>query len=222
MNYFNTSFLDFFKELSANNSTDWFNEHRKTYETEVKKPFASFVAEMITRIQKYEPAITIQPSDAIMRINKDIRFSKDKTPYNTYVAANISLYGKKDKSYPGFYFQLSDKAIEIFGGAYMVEPPMLHSIRTYIAGHLEEFSAAYNDPQFKQKFGTILGEKHKRVPEEFQSIVTQEPLIANKQFYYAATVTPDYITSNELPEKMIEYYLAAKKVNEFLQSSLKK
>ena len=102
----------------------------------------------------------------------------------------------------------------------MVEPPMLQTLRTYIADHQKEFQDAYNDAEFKQKFGTILGEKHKRVPEEFQSIATQEPLIANKQFYYAASVTSDYITSNELPEKLIEYYLAAKKVNEFLQSAL--
>lgn len=222
MKYFNTSFLDFFKELSAHNSTDWFNDNRKTYETEVKKPFAHFVAEMITRIQTYEPSIAIQPSDAIMRINKDIRFSKDKTPYNTYMAANISLYGKKDKSYPGFYFQLSDKSIELFGGAYMVEPPMLNSIRTYIAGHLEEFSAACTNPEFKRKFGILRGEQNKRIPEEFQSIVTVEPLIANKQFYYNATLSSEWITSDELPEKLLEYYLAARKVNEFLQTSLTK
>jgi uncharacterized protein (TIGR02453 family) len=105
MSYFNPAFIKFFKDLSQHNTTEWFNEHRKVYEKEVKKPFAEFVDEMIKRINKYEPEINIKASDAIMRINKDIRFSKDKTPYNTYVAANISAYGKKDKSYPGFYFQ---------------------------------------------------------------------------------------------------------------------
>ncbi len=217
MTYFNPSFLKFFKELSENNNTEWFNENRKTYEKEVKKPFSDFVEEMITRIRKYEPEVQIKPADAIMRINKDIRFSKDKTPYNTHVAANISVYGKKDKSYPGFYFQLSPQGIMIYGGAYMVENTTIQNIRNYIANNLKNFSAAYNDKTFKEKFGKIQGEQNKRIPAEFQGVWEKEPLIANKQFYYSASLNPRGITSDELPEKLMEYYHAGKKVNDFLK-----
>ncbi len=221
MNYFNASFLKFFKELSKNNTTEWFNENRKTYEKEVKNPFSDFVEEMIKRIQKYESEVQIKPSEAIMRINKDIRFSKEKTPYNTHVAANISKYGKKDKSYPGFYFQLSPEGIMIYGGAYMIEKNTLQDIRNYIASDLNGFSAAYNDKSFKQKFGKIQGEQHKRIPTEFQNVVEKEPLIVNKQFYYSASLKSDIITSDELPDKLMEYYLAGKKVNDFLIKALK-
>lgn len=177
---------------------------------------------MIHRIRKHEPDIKIKASDAIMRINKDIRFSKDKTPYNVYVAANISLYGKKDKTYPGFYFQLSHDKIMIVGGAYMVETPALQILRTNIAKNLKEFAGAYNDKTFKQKFGSIQGDKNKRVPEEFQSIAVKEPLILNKQFYFSAELRSDIITKDELPEKLMEYYLTGKKLNEFLRSALRK
>lgn len=217
MKYFNPTFLNFFKELSNNNSTKWFNENRKIYETEVKKPFAVFVEEMIARIQKYEPEVQIKPSEAITRINKDIRFSKDKTPYNLHVSANISVYGKKDKSYPGFYFQLSPDCVAIYGGAYMVDNTTLQNIRNYISNHLSEFSNAYNDKLFTEKFGQIQGEQNKRIPPEFQDVVKKEPLIANKQFYFAAELKPDLIISDELPEKLMEYYLAGKKVNDFLK-----
>lgn len=217
MKYFNPSFLKFFKELSKNNTAEWFNENRKTFEKEVKHPFSDFVEEMIKRIQKYEPEVQIKPSDAIMRINKDIRFSKDKTPYNTHVAANISVYGKKNKSYPGFYFQLSPEGIMIYGGAYMVENITLQNIRNYIADNLKNFSAAYNDKTFKEKFGKIQGEQNKRIPTEFQAVSEKEPLIANKQFYYSASIKSGIITSDELPDKLMEYYLAGKKVNDFLK-----
>lgn len=217
MSYFNALFIKFFKELSQNNTTEWFNENRKTYEKEVKKPFADFVAEMIARIQKYEPEVQIKPSDAITRINKDIRFSKDKTPYNTHVAANISVYGKKDKAYPGFYFQLSPEGITMYGGAYMVENTTLEHIRKHIAGNLKGFSAAYNDKVFKEKFGTIQGEQNKRIPPAFQAVAEKEPLIANKQFFYTASLKPDLITADKLPEKLMEYYLAGRKVNGFLK-----
>ena len=222
MNYFNPAFLKFFKELSKNNSTEWFNDNRKTYEAEVKKPFSGFVEEMILRIRKYEPEIQIKPSDAIMRINKDIRFSKDKTPYNTHVSANISAYGKKDKSYPGFYFQLSSEGVMIYGGAYMVENTTLQQIRNHIAGNLKNFSAAYNDKSFKEKFGSIQGEQNKRIPAEFQAVSEKEPLIANKQFYYSASLKPALITSAGLPEELMEYYRAGKKVNEFLKQAWSK
>lgn len=217
MSYFNTSFLEFFKELAKNNTTAWFNQNRQTYEKEVKKPFFFFVEEMISRIQKYEPEVQIKPSDAIMRINKDIRFSKDKTPYNTHVAANISVYGKKDKSYPGFYFQLSPESIKIFGGAYMVENTTLQNIRKYIAQNQKSFSAAYNDTLFKEKFGEIQGEQNKRIPIDFLTVSEKEPLILNKQFYYSASLKIDIITSDELSHHLMEFYLAGKKINDFLK-----
>lgn len=221
MTYFNNSFLKFFKELSKNNITEWFNENRKTYEKEVKKPFSDFVQEMINHIQKYEPEVQIKPADAIMRINKDIRFSKDKTPYNTHVAANISKFGKKDKSYPGFYFQLSPEGIMIYGGAYMVENATLQHIRNYISDNLKGFSMAYNDKIFKEKFGKIQGEQNKRVPTELQAVVEKEPLIANKQFYYSASLKPDIITSDKLADNLMEYYRVGKKVNNFLKLAWK-
>lgn len=220
MSYFQPSFIKFFNELAKNNRTEWFNENRKIYEKEVKKPFADFVEEMIKRIRKHEPEIEIKPADAIMRINKDIRFSKDKTPYNTHVAAIISNYGKKDKSWPGLYFQLSPAGVMVYGGAYMVENTQLQNIRNYIAGHMSEFSAAYNSKNFKSHFGSIQGEKNKRIPAELKDWVEKEPLISNKQFYFSAELKSNLITSDKLPDQLMEYYLAAKPVNDFLKKAI--
>ena len=221
MNHFDPAFIKFFKELSKNNKKEWFDENRKTYEKEVKEPFSAFVGEMIDRIRKYEPEIDIKRSDAIMRINKDMRFSKDKIPYNTHVKANISVYGKKDKTYPGFYFQFSHDKIMLFGGSYMLDPTTLQKVRNYIAKNLKDFSAAYNDKNFKEKYGAIQGDKHKRIPEEFQSIAIKEPMIVNKQFYYTAQLNSDLLLKDELPDKLMEYYLASKKLNDFLKKALK-
>lgn len=221
MHYFNSSFLSFFKELAKNNQTEWFDKNRSVYEKEVKKPFNAFVEEMISRIQAHEPEIQIKPSDAIMRINKDIRFSKDKIPYNTHVSANISVYGKKDKSFPGFYFQLSDQGIQIFGGVYAVENEKLRTIRSYISRNLKAFAAAYNDPAFKDQYGHIQGEANKRIPKELESLVQVEPLIANKQFYFSASLPPDTITSDTLADTLMGFYFAGHKVNDFLRKAWK-
>ncbi len=220
MSYFRPGFKTFFKELSKNNNKEWFDENRNTYKKEVKEPFSKFIEEMIHRIQQFEPEINIKPSDAIMRINKDVRFSNDKTPYKVNVSANISVYGKKDKSYPGIYFQLSHDKIEIYGGAYMMDTSTLSKVRNYISDNLLDFSHAYNDKSFKEKYKSIQGEKHKRIPKELEAAVAKEPLIMNKQFYYSAEIGSELLTKDELPDRLMEYYLAGKKLNDFLRTAL--
>jgi uncharacterized protein (TIGR02453 family) len=222
MAYFSSDFIKFFKSLEKNNTTEWFNENRKTYEQAVKKPFQVFVDDMISRIKKHDPAVNIKAGDAIMRINKDIRFSKDKTPYNTHVAANISPFGKKDKSYPGFYFQLSPKGIQLFGGVYMAEPPRLEKIRTYMGKHLKEFSAAIGDKKFKDMYGKLKGEQSKRLTPELQKLQAREPLIANKQFYFSTELSADHITSAKLADTLMAHYTAARPVNSFFTAAWEK
>ncbi|HNR54889.1 MAG TPA: DUF2461 family protein, partial [Flavobacteriales bacterium] len=81
MAWFTNDFNDFFKDLAKNNNKEWFDANRKRYEASVKEPFTAFVAEAIKRIGKHDKAVRIEPKEAIFRINRDIRFSKDKTPY---------------------------------------------------------------------------------------------------------------------------------------------
>lgn len=221
MSHFDKNFTDFFKELAASNNSAWFADNKKRYEVSVKNPFKSFVEEMIARIQKHEPEITIGAPDAIFRINKDVRFSKDKIPYNTHVSANISSQGRKSKEEPGFFFQLSHEGIMLYGGAYMLEPIPLQNLRTYIANNLKTFATLYNDKNFKEKYGEIQGEKNKKLPDNIKPIVEKEPLLANKQFYYTATLKPAIITQKDLPEVLMEYYKAGKKMNDFLKEGFK-
>ena len=220
MAYFDKNFINFFKQLSANNTSAWFDENRKTYEGSVKAPFKKFVDEMISRIQKHQPEINIGAADAVFRINKDIRFSKDKTPYNTHVSANISSQGRKSKEEPGFYFQFSHDKISVIGGAYVIEPASLQKIRSAIAKNPKDFAALYNDKKFKEKFGELQGEKNKKIPDEFKAAAEKEPLITNKQFYYQADLKPAILLQDDLPEVLMEYYKAGKKMNDFLKKAL--
>ena len=115
--YFSKDFLDFFKELAANNNKDWFDANRKRYDKSVKEPFKAFVADLISESQKIDPSIDIEAKDAIFRINRDIRFSKDKTPYKLDRSAIISAAGRKDHSIPGFYIALGPDKTYLGGGA---------------------------------------------------------------------------------------------------------
>lgn len=217
MAHFNQAYIDFFTELEKNNSKEWFDDHRKTYEKEVKKPFAAFVDLMIERIQEYEPEVEISSKDAVFRINNDVRFAKNKPLYKTQMGANISRYGRKNKAYPGFYFEIAPQHISIFGGAYMVESPVLQSLRELIQSDTNSFQSAIGNAAFKKQYGSIQGEQHKRLPKEFVATAEKEPLIANKQFYYTTKLDGHLILKDDLDDQLMAYYQAAKPVNDFLK-----
>jgi len=220
MAIFKVDYIDFFKELSQNNYKKWFDQNRSRYEESAKTPFYSFVARMIEKIQTNDPEVKITTKESIFRINRDIRFSKDKTPYKTQMSALISRTGKKDKGFPGFFFSMGALNIMIYGGAHSVERDRVYSIRKYISDHLDEFSKLLADRVFKGKYGRIHGDKNKRIPAEFKDAAEKQPLLFNKAFYYYAKLDVKKILDANLVDIFMDYYLAAKPMREFLISAV--
>ena len=221
MKYFDREFLTFFEELAQNNNSEWFDENRKRYEKCVKMPFRNFTDLMIDKIRTEEPYLNITAKEAVFRINKDIRFSRDKTPYNTHAAANISKEGRKSKECPGFYFQFGPEKVKVLGGTYEVEKENLRKIRIHIEDYPEKLEDALSDDSFRQKYGELQGERNKVLPKEFKPLADTYPIIANKQFYFSAELDPEIIFEQDLPDLLMEYYHAGKDVNHFLAEALR-
>ncbi len=220
MAMFTKDFIDFFKELSQNNNKKWFDQNRKRYEDSVKAPFYSFVEGMIKKIQADDPKVKITPEESIFRINRDIRFSKDKTPYKTQMSALISRTGKKDKGFPGIYFSMDAENIMIYGGAHILERDRKYSIRKHISEHLDTFSKLLADRVFKDKYGKIHGDKNKQIETEFNDAAEKQPLLFNKAFYYYVKLDAKLILDPGLEDIFMDYYLAAKPMREFLITAL--
>jgi len=221
MAYLTKDFIKFFQDLEKNNHKLWFDQARKRYESSVKIPFTKLIDEMIGRINADDPTISITAKDAVMRINRDIRFSQDKTPYNCHYGAIISSAGRKDKSIPGIFYRFSAEKIEIYGGAYGIDKHQLQNIRKYIQNNLDQFNKVIQQKLFKETFGEILGEKNKRVPPEFHPLLDKQPLIANKQFYYGTEIPAKYITEDQLPDILMSHWYAGNPVRKFLLEALK-
>ena len=220
MAYFTVDFIDYFKELSANNNREWFNDNKKRYENSVKKPFNAFVQEMIDQMQADDHRVVITPRDAIFRINRDIRFSADKTPYKTHMSAVISAGGKKSKSKPGVYVQFGAEDARIYSGAYELDKTQLYAVRETIAANPDTFAQLLEDKAFKKKFGAVHGAEHKRLPKEFQEAAEKQPLIYKKSFYYFDTLSPEFILKKNLPELVMDYYFAGKPLGEFFANAM--
>lgn len=220
MAWFTPEFESFFKDLAKHNNREWFLDNKKRYEQHVKKPFEHFIGDMITRMQHYDPECRIQPKDAIFRIYRDVRFSKDKTPYKTQVSAIVGKGGRKEMALAGMYLELGNKHARIYGGVYQPDKDQLNAIRQEILYNGQDFKALISDKSFTRYFGEIRGEKNKRLPPDYKELQDEQPLIANKQFYYYSELDPDLITSDQLIDELFLRYEASAKVRQFLHAPL--
>ncbi len=220
MSHLNKSFINFFQELEKNNSKEWFDNNRKIYENEVKSPFNNLVTNLILTISQFDESIDKDTKKAIFRINRDIRFSKDKTPYNTEVKAAFVKGGRKSP-YPGYYLAIGPEKIHIGGGLYHIEKENVEKIRNHILNRQNDFLAVINNDTFKNTFGTVQGEKNKKLSQGFKELSEKIPLIANKQFYVMTDVnSEDIIEKEDLIEFVTSYYRTVYKLNCFLWDAL--
>lgn len=220
MSYFSPDFLQFFKELAPNNHKDWFDLNRSRYEKEVKLPMQIFIQDLITEVAKKDKKIKIGPKDAIFRINKDVRFSKDKSPYKLNTSAIISPEGKGNKDYPGLYIELGPEHVRVYQGAYMIETAKLDQLRKYIAKNLTAFNKLVMDKKFIKHFGMVLGEQQVRLPKEVKEIAEKQPLILNKQFYWFAEWDAESCLKKDFMKKVITYHETGKPLMEFITKGL--
>lgn len=220
MSHLSPDFLEFFKELAPNNNKDWFDENRARYHENVKKPFEDFVTAVINEMRKTDKSLTITYKDCIFRINRDIRFSKDKSPYKLNRSAFISNKGKKEKAVPGLYFELTPEHARVYTGVYQPDKDQLYAVREEIAENLKKFEAIISEKKFKKTFGDILGDKNARIPKEFHEAAEKQPLIYNKQFYVYTTFEPKEMLKEGFEKKIVEAYKIAEPLADFLKKPI--
>ena len=223
MAFFTEDYLVFFRELAANNNKEWFDANRKRYENAVKKPFAEFVEHMIGRFAKIDARFNdLNASSCIFRINRDIRFSKDKTPYKLMSSALISHLGKKAGAMGGVYVEFSPEAVRVYGGIYEPDKDTMYFVREGIATNPEVFQKLIQDASFVEAFGEIRGERNKIIPPEFREAALQQPLIFNKQWYFVAEYAPETILAEDLDKLLEHCYLVNKPLEDFFNQYIQR
>jgi uncharacterized protein (TIGR02453 family) len=216
------AYFDFFEELSHNNDREWFNANKKRYEKDVKEPFLRLVEAIVASLNDTEPDLALIPSKQMLfRINRDIRFSKDKRPYKEHLSASVGRFGTKDKLYPGHYFHISVQEAFLAGGAYWFEEKeMLLRVRRFIMDNHERFSDLLHDPNFAGKWETIKGEKNKRLIPEFAEFLDIQPLVANTQFYWGKNIEPKMALKDDFVEILRGHFEAAQPMNQFFVEAM--
>jgi len=217
MAFFTPDYLNFFKNLAANNNRDWFHANKKRYEASVKDPFLEFVAEIIDRTTKIDKRFEADPKKAVYRIYRDVRFSKDKTPYKMNMSAVIAPGGRKEGiGIPGMYLEMGAEHFRFYCGLYAPEKEVLYQVRQYIIKHSTQLNKLVSDKVFVEKFGELRGDKNKMLPKEFKEAAQKQPFVFNKQFYFFASLPPETILREDFGNLVMEYFEHSEPMRNFL------
>ena len=215
------NFFNFLAKLEAHNSKEWFDQNRKEYESNVKKPFEEFVEELGEEIGKFDSEIHGDHKKNIFRINRDIRFAKVKTPYKTNRSAAFSLNGKKDHEDPGYYIELGINKCYIAGGAWCPSPEKLKKIREEIYYNVEEFHGILKEKKFKSTYSDLQGDRSKKMPKEMADWSKDSEYVLNKQFYFYKEFDMDLCFRPNASKKIAEMFSAGYSINQFLRRAMR-
>lgn len=211
--------LDFLTSLKCNNNRDWFHANRFLY-LDAKDNFDSLVQEIINKIVLFDPIMKgLEAKSCVYRINRDIRFSNDKSPYKSHFGAFIVRGGKKNgDKFAGYYFHLEPGKSIVAGGAYTPPSPWLSAIREKISDNPDEFIKIINSKGFIKYFGKIDGEKLKTTPKGYRSDHPNIELLRFKSYLVVNELSDKMVLSKDFFDHIINACKAMKPLNDYLNN----
>ena len=212
--------VNFLGELKANNNKEWFQANKSLYD-DARGEFEQLIAILIPVIRGIDPDVdVVSPKECLFRIFRDVRFSKDKSPYKTNFGAFIAKGGRKSP-YAGYYVHIEmGGASFVGGGTYMPESNYLKAIRKEIFENAGEYKAIIGGVEFKKFFGGMFGEKLKTAPKGFPKDFPDIDLLKNKHYAVMHRVDDDFWFSDSLVDDVAEMFSALYGLNRFLNSAI--
>jgi uncharacterized protein (TIGR02453 family) len=190
--------IKFFKQLKHNNNREWFEKHKEEFESYVKTPMQSYVMALQMYFARFASEFDLNPKRSIFRIYRDIRFSPDKTPYKTHIAAHFVLRGKpKGFVGSGYYIEIGPGELYVGGGIYIPDGDQLKKIRKAIAVRGKEFLSIVENRKFKKLFTPFEWKKLQRIPKGYEENHPMAVWLKYKQFFVGVSwpVSKCYKTS---------------------------
>ena len=214
--------LRFLRGLKRNNRREWFNARRDVYETEVREPMAKIVERLAVDFRAFAPELVASPKVSMYRIYRDTRFSENKTPYKTHVAAVFPTRGLAKHEGAGLYFHVSTEDVWVGGGMYMPQPQQLQAVREHIASNVRQLRAIVESPAFTRKVGALDGDKLTRVPRGFPKDHEAAEYLKYRHFIAGAEFPPAFATSPKFYTTLVSVFREVLPLARFLNAPLLK
>ena len=219
---FTPDLFRFLGELKAHNERDWFQKNKARYERSVRDPFLRFIADLGPRLKKISPEFVADPSPvggSMMRIYRDTRFSKDKTPYKVAVAARFSHAKGKEGATPAFYLRVQPGDCSVGAGIWRPEPNALKRIRQAIVGETKRWQRITQRHDSRSGCG-MAGESLRRAPLGFDPNHPCLEDIKRKDFATRAPLDDRRVTSPRFTDDVLDAFQATAPFVEFLTAAI--
>ncbi|MEI7509950.1 MAG: DUF2461 domain-containing protein [Flavobacterium sp.] len=214
--------LQFLEDLIANNNTEWMHANKKRYDN-YKKDYHSFIASVLAEMKPLDPSLEpLEVKNCTFRINRDIRFSKDKSPYKTNMGVWMSQ-DKNRKNAPGYYIHFEKGNCFIAGGVWCPEPNELKLIRKEIEFFHDDLEAIVCDKNFKKEFKELSREEGnflKKAPKDFDPNHPAIEFLKLKSFTASHKIDEKEFSQNDFSQKIAKQLIALKPLNDFLRRAL--
>jgi uncharacterized protein (TIGR02453 family) len=213
--------IAFLRSLAKNNNREWFQERKPVFERSVKSPMEQLVDALNTHLVKFAPQYITEPKKAVYRIYRDTRFSKDKTPYKTHIAASLTRAGMEKHISAGFYCSVSPDQIEVAGGIYMPGTDQLRAIRSYLSDNHAELRELLSSRSLHKLMGELYGERMARTPRGFEQDHPAQDLLRYKHWVlYDTRLEPAVATTPKLVSEIAKRFKAMTSFVEFFNRPL--
>ena len=213
------STFDFLSELKQNNTRDWYHANKDRY----KKAFGNFedlVAMLLHTIVGFDKSVVgTEPKDCLFRIYRDIRFSKDKTPFKTWFGAAMKQGGRKQVG-SGYYIHVSTQQVYLAGGIWHPDMDTLASIRDFIVAWPNKFEKVVLDKSFLKTFDGLAGDQLKTAPRGFPKDHPQIQWLRHKDHIVSHQVEPKEILSEKFIKKAGKIYEKMLPLNQFIKEAI--
>ena len=215
-----SSTIQFLKALKKNNNKEWFENNRKIYE-QAKADYLNFVTIMLNEIQGFDTSLMeLQPKQCIFRLNRDVRFSKNKDPYKTNFGASFSKGAKKIQT-AGYYFHLEPGENFVGGGLWMPMAPDLNKVRQEIDYCFKEFSSILKKPNFKTTYGDMDNSmKLVRPPKGFEIDNPALEYLKLKSFVVTRSIKDTELTDKQLVKNVVKDFKTIAPLVHFLNRAI--
>lgn len=215
--------IKFLKALKKNNNKPWFDKHRSDYDA-AKSDFSGFVEKIIQLHCKADKTIShLKAKDCMFRINRDVRFSKDKSPYKTNMGASINKAGKKSFGTAGYYFHLQPGESFVGGGLYVPDSEALRKVRQEIDYNLADFKKIITNKKFKSLYGDFDRSKEfilTRVPKGYEPDNPAAEYLKFKSYITFVHIKDTDLTSKDLAKKTVQAFAVLQPLLDFLNQSV--
>jgi uncharacterized protein (TIGR02453 family) len=212
--------LAFLRQLKRNNDRAWFHAHRDEYEAHVRAPMLAFVTALAKDFSRFAPEMVADPKVSLFRQWRDTRFSEDKSPLKTNIAAVFPNRTLGRMNGAGLYFEIAPQWVWIGGGIYQPDTSQLQALREHVAGHHRRLDKIVKGTTFTRTCGGLKGDRLTRVPRGFDKGHPAAHYLQQKQFLGFREEKAEFATEPDFYKQLLTTFAALAPLCRFLNEPL--